>query len=64
MRHRRDKIPGAVMKKPHILIVDADARPNAHYESALADLESPELCFVTIGRSRRSCNCAAGSSTC
>ncbi|MEX2115207.1 MAG: sigma-54 dependent transcriptional regulator, partial [Pirellulales bacterium] len=34
------------MKKPHILIVEADPAEQRRYRSALAKLDSPELCFV------------------
>ncbi len=34
------------MKKPHILIADADVEAQARYESILSTLDSPEFCFV------------------
>ncbi len=34
------------MKKPHILIVEADTAAQRQYRAALAKLDSPELCFV------------------
>jgi DNA-binding NtrC family response regulator len=34
------------MKKPHILIVEADAAAQRQYRAALTRLDSPELCFV------------------
>ncbi|MBI3838687.1 MAG: sigma-54-dependent Fis family transcriptional regulator [Planctomycetia bacterium] len=34
------------MKKPHILIVDADPTTEPWYQAALASLESPEICVV------------------
>ncbi len=35
------------MKKPHILIVEADPATRAQYEKALAALDAPEFAFVT-----------------
>jgi DNA-binding NtrC family response regulator len=34
------------MKKPHILIVDADRAAKGQYEAALAGLDAPEICLV------------------
>ncbi len=34
------------MKKPHILIVEADTAAQRQYRAALTKLDSPELCFV------------------
>jgi DNA-binding NtrC family response regulator len=36
----------AVMKKPRILIVEADPAEQRRYQAALAQLDAPELCFV------------------
>ncbi len=39
------------MKKPHILIVEADAATAAAYEAALAGLDAPECCIVPTAES-------------